>query len=273
MKSIIVPIFLSFIFLNFQFVCAADLQHSQQEGAVGLVALVKPDKEKELAAAATALDDAKKKRLAALGIHHLQLFTEFIGDDRILLASFDMDKDSDPTISWTAAGIDPTIKPWFDQLQATLAPHPRVKGTERLWVRCETIAQIHPHISSQTRSGKSSWSAAVTGLKVEKEAEYRNLHAQVWPGVIDAIGSAMVPRFDVFLIEFGDQPYLMYQMEYVGNDIKSDMANMSNNPVNKRWWKWTDACQNPIPSAVSRKEIWEPMEPASAPAPKFTPAQ
>jgi L-rhamnose mutarotase len=96
----------------------------------------------------------------------------------------------------------------------------------------------------------TSWHHAVTGLKVDKEAEYRLLHDNVWPGVSHAIGASNIPRFDIFLLEFGDnQPYLFYQFLYTGNHFQKDMAAQSNSPVNQRWWKFTDACQMPLPQA------------------------
>jgi L-rhamnose mutarotase len=104
----------------------------------------------------------------------------------------------------------------------------------------------------------------MTGLRPEKEADYRNFHSHVWPGVISAIGDSGIPRFDLYLIEFGDALYLVYSFDYRGTDFDGDMAKMAANPVNKRWWKFTDACQSPLPQ--TKKGIWEPMEPVTVPA-------
>jgi L-rhamnose mutarotase len=109
-----------------------------------------------------------------------------------------------------------------------------------------------------------TWHAAVTGLKPEKEAEYRLLHNGVWPGVVDAIGSAGISRYDVFLIDVDEHLYLFSLFEFVGKDFARDLGAMAKSPVNRRWWKVTDACQQPLPTAAAREEIWEPMETVGA---------
>ena len=109
------------------------------------------------------------------------------------------------------------------------------------------------------RLGKASWSAAVTGLRLEKEAEYRSLHAAVWPGVIENIGRCMVSRFDIFLIDLHDQLYLFYWLKYDGDDFESDMKRMGESAVNQRWWQHTDPCQLPTPKAAAKDEIWLTM--------------
>lgn len=247
---------------------SSEPQYSPSGGATAYAARVKPGKEKELDATIAKLTPELRQHFGSAGATGLRFYTESIGSDRILIAICDIRQDSVPDAVWPSASSDAALKPWLDELQASLAPHPRAQETASPWVRCETICELRPRVPAATRAPSSpAWSVAITGLNPAKEADYRNYHAHVWPGVIDAIGAAMVPRFDIFLIEFGEQPYLIYQMEYVGSDFKSDMAGMGKNPVNVRWWKWTDACQQPLPSAATRKEIWEPMEsiPATAP--------
>jgi len=139
----------------------------------------------------------------------------------------------------------------FSALEDAIVSHPRNMGNAESssWVKTETVCELRLANAFPVGEG-ASWHAAVTGLKVEKEAEYRLLHDNVWPGVQEAIGASNISRFDIFLVEFGDnQPYLFYQFQYTGSDFENDMAAQSDSPVNQRWWRYTDACQQPLPEA------------------------
>ena len=70
------------------------------------------------------------------------------------------------------------------------------------------------------------------------------------------------------LVEIGEKLYLFYYFDYVGDDFAKDMAASAEDPVTRRWWKHTDACQLPLPEAAEKKQIWTDLEPvAPAPAP------
>lgn len=214
-----------------------------ESGPIGHVALIKDGKEKDLAAAIAKLGAVK-------GLDRLQFRTEVIAGKRIVLASYLGEPGA-----WQAAEA---IKP----LALFLSPHPRPGTTaEQPWVRCETINRLVPAEVKRKPEIKPSWHFAVTGLKPEMEREYRQMHDHVWPGVIEAIGQSNIAEFDIFLVELeNNQPYLFYQFEYIGNNFDEDMKSQSENPVNLRWWKFTDACQQPLPAAAEAKKIWEDME-------------
>lgn len=233
-----------------------EIQPSQQEGAVGFIASLKPGPPTALEAAVKNLTPEIHEKLEARGISGLRFYTEEIGGSRVVLASFDMKPGTDPDQAWAAAALTPELKPWFSELSGTLT----TGSGGNAWQRCETICQLRPRLPTKPHEGKSAWHAGICRLRPEKEAEYRLLHNHVWPGVIDAIGEAMTSRFDIFFLEIGGQPLLFHQLQYVGADFKKDMAGMAGNPVNQRWWKQTDPCQQPLPSAAARKQIWEPME-------------
>ncbi|MEO5715157.1 MAG: L-rhamnose mutarotase [Luteolibacter sp.] len=100
----------------------------------------------------------------------------------------------------------------------------------------------------------------ITGLKPEKEAEYRTLHATTWPGVLKGIRDCNYRNFTIRLAEVDGNLFLIGYLEYVGRDPAADAAAGKALPVNKRWWKFTDACQKPLPAAEAKGEIWDGLE-------------
>jgi len=102
--------------------------------------------------------------------------------------------------------------------------------------------------------------AMVTGLKPEKEAYYRKLHAHPWPGVIKKIRDCNIRNFSIFRTEIDGKPYLFAYFEYVGDDFEGDMKKMAADPETQRWWKETDPCQVPLPAARKKGEIWTTAE-------------
>lgn len=228
---------------------------------VAFAILAKPGEENALAAATAA---CPVDGFARHGLHEARFFTEVIDGRRVLLCTADLDRGKRRADVWRAVRDDPALGEWWTRFDATVIPHPRATADDP-WIACETICRLRPDVPAAILGTTApSWHASVTGLVEEKEAEYRMLHANVWPGVIDAIGQSGISRFDIFLIDLDDQVYLFSLFEFVGKDLARDTAAMGENPVNQRWWKVTDACQEPLPSAAARTEIWEPMEPATA---------
>lgn len=102
--------------------------------------------------------------------------------------------------------------------------------------------------------------AMVTGLKPEKEAYYRKLHAEPWPSVIARLEECHIRNYSIHRIEIGGRPYLIGYFEYVGDDFEADMDKMAADPETRRWWKETDPCQRPLPEARKKGEIWTAAE-------------
>ena len=95
----------------------------------------------------------------------------------------------------------------------------------------------------------------VIRLRPEKLEEYKRLHADVWPGVLQTIRQANIRNYSIF---YRDGLLLAYY-EYVGQDYQADMAKIAADPETQKWWKLTDPCQEPVPSAA-KGEWWAPME-------------
>ncbi|MGW7578456.1 L-rhamnose mutarotase [Streptomyces sp. NPDC054765] len=97
--------------------------------------------------------------------------------------------------------------------------------------------------------------AAVVRLRPEKEARYRALHADAWPGVLAALREAHIGNYSIFLRD----GLLFSYLEYTGEDYEADTARIAADPVSREWWKLTDPCQRPLESAPAG-ELWTAAE-------------
>lgn len=97
--------------------------------------------------------------------------------------------------------------------------------------------------------------ATVIRLRPEKEREYRELHAAVWPEVLAALAAAHISNYSIFLRD----GLLFSYYEYTGGDLDADLAKVAADEATRAWWKLTDPCQQPVESAAGQ-EWWAPME-------------
>ena len=100
----------------------------------------------------------------------------------------------------------------------------------------------------------------VIGLKPEKIAYYKELHAAAWPGVLRKIQECHIRNYSIYLkeVERG-KFYLFSYFEYTGDNFEADMARMAADPTTQKWWKETDPCQIPL-ATRGEKEFWSRME-------------
>lgn len=100
----------------------------------------------------------------------------------------------------------------------------------------------------------------VIGLRPEKLEEYKELHANVWPGVLKMIKECNIHNYTIYLGELEEGKYYLFSyFEYTGDDFKADMAKMAADPTTKKWWTLCDPCQAPIPTR-KEGEWWANME-------------
>ena len=83
----------------------------------------------------------------------------------------------------------------------------------------------------------------VIGIRPEKIAEYKALHAAAWPAVLARMSQANIRNYTIF--RHGTD--LFAYVEYVGDDFAADMAAMAADETTQRWWALTDAMQEPLP--------------------------
>lgn len=79
------------------------------------------------------------------------------------------------------------------------------------------------------------------GIRPERLAEYRGLHAEPWPEMQAALWSANIRNYSIYLAE--DRNLLFAHWDYVGHDFHGDMARLGEMEVTRRWLALTDPCQ------------------------------
>jgi L-rhamnose mutarotase len=98
----------------------------------------------------------------------------------------------------------------------------------------------------------------VVGIREDKIAEYRRLHADSHPGVRDLLEKANMSNFSIFVDKLPDgNHYLFLYFEYTGDDYEADMAALAAEPRNKQWLSVCGPMQVPLPGEIS----WAEMEP------------
>jgi len=96
---------------------------------------------------------------------------------------------------------------------------------------------------------------SIIRVRPEMLDEYRRLHADAWPGVLETIRACNIRNYSIY---YRDGLLFSY-FEYVGDDYAADMAKMAEDPVTREWWAHTDPCQEPVGSAADG-EWWAPMQ-------------
>ncbi len=100
----------------------------------------------------------------------------------------------------------------------------------------------------------------VIGLRPEKIAEYKQLHAAVWPDVLKQIKESQIRNYSIFLRRLKDgRHYLFAYFEYAGSDFAADMAKMAADPATQRWWTLCEPCQKPLAERAPG-QWWAEME-------------
>lgn len=97
----------------------------------------------------------------------------------------------------------------------------------------------------------------VIGLQSDKVAEYKALHAAVWPEILSLISDCNVTQYSIFLKE--PENLLFGTWTYVGDDFAADMAKMAADPRNREWWAVCMPCQKPLETR-KEGEWWAMME-------------
>lgn len=97
----------------------------------------------------------------------------------------------------------------------------------------------------------------VIQLNAEKVAEYKQLHANAWPEVLDMIKQCNIQNYTIFLRE--PENLLFSYYEYTGNDYEADMAKMAADPKTQEWWAVCEPCQKPLDTAKDG-DWWTKME-------------
>jgi len=101
-----------------------------------------------------------------------------------------------------------------------------------------------------TESGNLKRYGWVIKVKPEKLEEYKELHANPWPGVDSMLKVCNIQNYSIY---YRDGLLFSY-LEYTGTDFDADMAKMAADSTTQEWWKLTDPCQEPVDSA--EEGVW-----------------
>lgn len=93
------------------------------------------------------------------------------------------------------------------------------------------------------------------GLKPGRVAEYKRLHAAVWPEVLARISASGIRNYTIFLKE--PENLLFGYWEYHGTDFAADAAAIAADPRTREWWAVCMPCQ--VPFATRRDGEWWAM--------------
>lgn len=213
---------------------------SGRDTHVGLISVVQPEKESLFReAVAKCHGSAVRGQLQESGITRLGFFTRTIQGKQYAVAYFTYAGGNDYLGAAKAFEAATHSMEWAAFTQA----HPRAAAYDCHWLQMEWVnfvggLDVDREPTSLTMIG--------TRIRPEKEGEYRTLHQTVWPGVVDQIKRGSIRNLNVFLVELdGDLVEFLY-LEYMGNDSESDDLANQQDPINQRWWKLTDACQQPF---------------------------
>lgn len=95
----------------------------------------------------------------------------------------------------------------------------------------------------------------VVKVRPEKEAYYRELHANPWPGVLKTITECNIRNYSIYIKD----GFAFAYFEYIGNDYEADMAKMAEDPVTQKWWDECIPCLKPIDSSPE-DACWTDMD-------------
>lgn len=138
---------------------------------------------------------------------------------------------------------------WVEATQMLIAGASDTEQAKLLHRNAERIYRLTP--KAPRRYG------AVLGLKPEAIAEYKRIHAAVWPDVLRQIKASGISNYSIYLREPENLLFAYY--EYTGDDHDADMAAMAADPVTQEWWKICMPMQSPLQSKKDA-EWWAGME-------------
>ncbi len=86
----------------------------------------------------------------------------------------------------------------------------------------------------------------VIGIRPDKIADYKQLHADSNPGVRDLLDKYHMHNFSIFLQQVDGKWYEFGYYEYTGKNYDADMAKLAQEPRNIAWLQMTDPLQIPL---------------------------
>jgi L-rhamnose mutarotase len=110
------------------------------------------------------------------------------------------------------------------------------------------------HIQSPYRSTMKRYGSVIK-IRPEKLEEYKALHANAWPEVLEQIEKSNIRNYSIYQKD----EWLFSYFEYVGDDFEKDMAKMAEDPITQKWWDICKPCHVPLETR-NEGEWWAEME-------------
>ena len=95
----------------------------------------------------------------------------------------------------------------------------------------------------------------VAKVKPECLEEYKRLHADVWPDVLEMIKQCNLQNYSIYYKD----GYLFTYVEYTGEDFEADMAKMAADETTQKWWAVCVPCLDPVDDKAA-VNVWSDME-------------
>lgn len=96
-------------------------------------------------------------------------------------------------------------------------------------------------------------------LRPDREREYRRLHAQVFPTVLETLSRVGVRNYHIFVGEVAGLRVLFSYFEFTGPDWGRAQAEIAACPATQRWWTLTAPCQRRLEGTPADQQ-WLPLE-------------
>ncbi|KAI1212843.1 rhamnose mutarotase [Annulohypoxylon truncatum] len=98
--------------------------------------------------------------------------------------------------------------------------------------------------------------AQVVKLKPEFVDKYKEVHAAVWPEVLQQIKDCNIQDYSI--CHDPGTGILFATFKYVGYDYSGDMERMRGNPKVREWWAMTDGFQESLVPGAKSSESGNP---------------
>ncbi|MCJ8323625.1 MAG: L-rhamnose mutarotase [Rhizobiales bacterium] len=99
--------------------------------------------------------------------------------------------------------------------------------------------------------------ASIIGINENDIAEYKRLHANVWPEILDRLSKSNITNYSIFLKQ--PENLLFSYYEYLGTDHKSDQDAIAKDTKTQKWWAICGPKQNALASRAEG-EWWASLE-------------
>ena len=84
----------------------------------------------------------------------------------------------------------------------------------------------------------------VIGVRPDQIADYKRVHAAVWPEILAKISDCNIRNYTIFLRE--PENLMFGYWEYHGTDWAADAAKMAADPRTQDWWDMCKPMQQPL---------------------------